>query len=112
MRVTNYQLRAARSMIGMTITELAKEAKVSPETISDWEDDKISPRKSTIEAVWDVLDKRGVELIGDRGVAMREDAARILEGSDAYLRLLDDVLESLRGKEGAEALFLFVDNIK
>jgi len=112
MKINPYQLRAARAMAGLSVTELAALAKVSPESVSDWENGRGTPREKTIATVWEVLDRRGIELIGTRGVALREDTSIIIDGDDAYLRLLGDVLKELRGRQDAEALFFFVDNSK
>jgi transcriptional regulator with XRE-family HTH domain len=93
--------------MGLTISELAKLAGLSSETISDWEADDVSPQAATVEAVMAVLRARGVELIGDRGVALQEQVIN-LSGESVFFRLLDDVIATLRGVDGAEALFACV----
>ena len=91
MRVTDYQLRAARSMVGLTVAELAELAKTSRDAIDNWEAGLSSPRQHTQDAVWSVLESKGVELIGERGVAMRDESVRRIVGPRAVYEFLDDV---------------------
>ncbi len=109
MRITPYQLRAARSMVNLTQGELADLAGVSPDTVADFEADVKTPHKRTVEALWRVLDGKGVELIGARGVALRDDFLTTIEGDTCYLQFLDLLYQSVRGKE-ATVLFFCVDD--
>ena len=105
MRVTSYQLRAARAMAGLTVSDLAKRAKVSRDTIEDWEAGKVTPQKRTVENVWAILSAEGVELVGDRGVRLADDTVKIIEGENAYLRMLDDIYYATQ-KPGGEVLWM------
>jgi hypothetical protein len=78
------------------------------ETILSIEKDMSKPRASTMEKIIRVFEDGGVAFNGERGIELRDDTVRLLEGNDAYLKLLDDIFLTL--KNGGEALFSFVCN--
>jgi transcriptional regulator with XRE-family HTH domain len=53
---------ARRERIGMKIYELAEQANVSPDTLSDWERGIRNPHSKTVEAVLDALDRLEEEM--------------------------------------------------
>lgn len=110
--ITGRQIRAARGLLGWDASALAEKANLSRETISNIENGAVQARGSTLNEIARVLDDRGIEFIGDRGVAIRDETVRILEGDDAYLRLLDEVFHVCHGNSNASASFFFVDNSK
>lgn len=63
-----------------------------------------------MERIVRALTGRGIEFVGDRGVALVNDNYRLLEGPDCYLRLLDEIYHALRGKAGAEVLSICTDD--
>ncbi|MCJ9691620.1 helix-turn-helix domain-containing protein [Rhizobium sp. PRIMUS64] len=69
MPITGFQIKAARSLIGMEQVELAAKAGVSANTIRNMEAagaERISVRTGTLDAVTDALKAAGV-LIIDQG---------------------------------------------
>ena len=57
------QLRAARSLLGWTRSELAKRTGLSAETIKNAEHQIYYPKKETIKAITDVFTEHGVEMV-------------------------------------------------
>jgi transcriptional regulator with XRE-family HTH domain len=63
MPVTGYQIKAARSLVGMEQVQLAEKAGVSANTIRNMEafgDDRVKVRTDTLDAVTDALKRSGV----------------------------------------------------
>ena len=107
MRITSSQLKAARNLLDLTVVEFAELSKVSRDTISDWEAGRITPHQTTVDAVRGVLDARGIELIGERGVALREENIRRFRGAHALPDFLDDVYATV--KSGGQLCVTGVD---
>ncbi len=57
------QLRAARGMLGWSRGELAKEARLSAETIKNIEHSIYSPKEETIKTLVKVFARRGIQFI-------------------------------------------------
>jgi transcriptional regulator with XRE-family HTH domain len=107
--VKGKQVTAARSLAGWTAAVLADRAGVSRDTIMKIEAGKVQPREGTIGDIAQALAQVGVEF-SERGVRWMDDALRVLEGSDAYLRLLDEVYQTLHQQQGAEVLSICTDD--
>ena len=108
--ITGRQIRAARTLLKWYASDLADKTGLTRETISRIEDDAVQGREGSIEKILRAFDEGGVEFIGDRGVALRNDNYRLLEGTDCYLRLLDEVYQTLRSKPKAEVLSICTDD--
>jgi transcriptional regulator with XRE-family HTH domain len=63
MYVSPRQISAARSILGWTMTELAKNAKLSITTVSDVERDEVQPTLKTLAKLRDTLEAAGIEFI-------------------------------------------------
>ena len=70
----------------------------------------MQPRAGSLERIVGVLTQGGIEFIGDRGVALANESYKLIEGSDCYIRLLDQIYHELRGKPGAEVLSICTDD--
>ncbi len=57
------QLRAARGMLGWSRGELAKEARLSAETIKNIEHSIYSPKEETIKTLVKVFAQRGIQFV-------------------------------------------------
>ncbi len=91
-----YQLAAARGMLGWSLKELSKRTHVTVEAINKFERGGVdNPRKSTIQALRDVLEAEGIEFI-ERGVRRKSNVVTHLEGSDAIDKLYDDIIRTLK----------------
>ena len=58
---TGSQIRAARALLGMSVTDLARRARVSPRTVQNLEADATKPIQVTQDAVMSVLLGAGVD---------------------------------------------------
>ncbi|MGB9154833.1 MAG: helix-turn-helix transcriptional regulator [Alphaproteobacteria bacterium] len=112
--ITGSQIRAARSLVGWTAEELAERAGVNRESVfrAERADDKngFRPLAATTEKITRVLNDEGIVFIGLSGVDRRSDSLRVLEGEDCYLRLLNEVLLTLKGRPGGEVLSICTDD--
>jgi transcriptional regulator with XRE-family HTH domain len=104
------QIRAARVLLNIDAADLAAETGLSRATISNIETGVVQPREDSMIRIRAALEARGIEFIGDRGVARVHENYRLIEGPDCYLRLLDEIYHALRGQAGAEVLFICVDD--
>lgn len=103
------QVRAARALLGWDGNDLVAAVGLHRDTILNVETNK-KVRGATADRIVQVFNDHGIEFIGDRGVAFLPENYRILEGDDCYLRLLEEVYQTLHKKETAEALFICVDD--
>lgn len=103
--ITNHQIRAARALVGWSAGELAAQARVTRETVSNIENKLVQARTGTMERIVQAFEKKGVEFIGNRGVELKNNEVVIIKGNHVFFRLLDDVMATLRGIDKAEALF-------
>lgn len=62
------QLRAARGMLGWSRAELAKEAKLSAETIKNIEHGVYSPKEETIKTLVEAFARRGIQFVQNEAV--------------------------------------------
>ena len=62
------QLRAARSMLDWSRTDLAKEAKLSAETIKNIEHGVYSPKEETIKTLVEAFARRGIQFVQNEAV--------------------------------------------
>jgi transcriptional regulator with XRE-family HTH domain len=103
------QIAAARQLADWTAQELAERAGVSRSTIIKIETDAVQAREGTLTDIANAFASAGVEFT-DGGVRWTDDALKVLEGPDAYLRLLDQLYHTLHRQPGAEVLFICVDD--
>jgi transcriptional regulator with XRE-family HTH domain len=110
--VTPQQLRAARSFLGWDRSEVVELAKISIGTLKNIELGHTQPHASTLEILEKLYRGNGIEFIGERGVAHVNETYKLIEGTDCYLRLLDEVFHALRSKPGEEVLSICTDDEK
>jgi transcriptional regulator with XRE-family HTH domain len=108
-QIKGKQLAAARHLAGLTVDQLAERAEVSRNTIMNFEKGAHQPRGGNLANIARALAAAGVEFI-EGGVRWTGDTVRVFEGPDAYLRLLDEVYQTLHREAGAEVLFICVDD--
>jgi DNA-binding XRE family transcriptional regulator len=104
------QIRAARALLDWSADQLAKKVGLSRMAINKIEDESVQPRAKNLADILGVLDKHGIEFVGERGVAFKNDQITTIQGENAFSHVLDDVITSLRGAKKPEALFECVDD--
>ncbi len=105
-----FQIRAARALLDWSADRLAKETGLSRMAINNIEQGSVQPRAKSLAEILEVFDKQGIEFVGDRGVGFKSYQITTLQGDNAFFRLLDDVIATLRDTSKPEALFACVDD--
>lgn len=103
------QLRAALAYIGWTAGDLADATGLAADTVRKICRGSHSPQKETAQRIVTALERKGIKLMPDGGVEPDVGFVRLIEGQDAYLRLLDEIYHTMRG-QGGDVLFFFVDD--
>lgn len=103
--ITIQQIKAARSLMGWTQRDLAKQADVSLASVANLEQGVGKTGGKVFDSVCSVLQQAGIEFTPEPGVRLRREKYqfRILEGERAVLDLWDDIIVAL-GKTGGEVL--------
>jgi transcriptional regulator with XRE-family HTH domain len=89
--ITGRQIKAARALLEWDAADLAKEAKLSRETVSNIENNLVQPREGTLADIARAFDSRGIEFIGNQGVQIKQHSVYALEDIEGFKRLMDDV---------------------
>jgi transcriptional regulator with XRE-family HTH domain len=108
--ITGNQIRAARALLDWSAETLGKKAGLHRINISKIEDGSVQPRAKTLADIAEVFDQHGIEFIGERGVAHKNDQIQTVQGEAAFFHVLEDVIKTMRGKAKPEALFACVDD--
>jgi transcriptional regulator with XRE-family HTH domain len=113
MTITREQIKAARAMLDWSQKVLAEQCRdVSEPTIKLLETGRVRSTETTLSAIRQTLETAGIEFLAQNGVRFRDDLLTVIEpkedGDNPYLRLMEDVYHTTRGKFG-EILFSFVD---
>ncbi len=108
MNVTPDQIRAARALLKWGQNDLAARSGVSVPAIANIETERQKPNVQTMQKLLEAFSLEGIEFI-DGGVRKAQNLVRILEGDDAYIRLLDEVFLKA-SPEKAEVLFSAADD--
>ncbi len=69
--ITPVQSKMARAALGWTVRDLAKHAKVTPNTVSRFESGKSSPNASTLAVIKLAFETAGVEFINGEAPGIR-----------------------------------------
>lgn len=96
----------------MTQEELAELSGVSAVTISRLEAGKDQPAARTQAKILRAFEKQGLAFT-ERGFEMTDSPVFFVEGAtheEAYLQLLEDVYEHLKGRRNAELLIMYADD--
>lgn len=111
MDVTGKQIAAARALLEWTQQELADKSGVNLTSVKRFEKNIGDTRNDTRNAIVKALQEAGIDFTDDGGIRPRPSNISFFEGSDSYLRILDDVYYTLKNTEG-EALFICMDDRK
>ncbi|MDE1153751.1 MAG: helix-turn-helix transcriptional regulator [Micavibrio sp.] len=108
MSVQVSQIRAARAMLDWSQKDLADHAGISHVSIRNLENENNIPTKTTVDKIINALSLAGVVFI-DSGVVLKKETVTTIEGEGWYLRLLDDVYNTLIDSK-CEILFFCADD--
>jgi transcriptional regulator with XRE-family HTH domain len=109
MNITTEQIRAARALKGWGQLELAERSRLSQVTVANIESGKSGGSKESLRAIQVTFENSGIEFI-ENGLRLTPNILSMIDGKDAYLQLLDDILFSLRDQgDEAEVLFFGMD---
>ena len=104
------QIRAARALLDWSTGDLAQQTGLTVNGLNKIERGHVQPQRETLETIKRSLENAGVEFIGERGVALRLDNYRLLEGSGCYLTLLDEIYHVMRDRQDGEVLSICTDD--
>jgi transcriptional regulator with XRE-family HTH domain len=107
--ITGRQIRAARALLDWDAVDLAERAGTTREPISNIETGSREPRGDTLKRIEKALSDAGVVFSGDTGLDLRK-SFRLFEGSDCYLRLLNEIYHTLNNAPGSEVLSIGTDD--
>jgi DNA-binding XRE family transcriptional regulator len=88
--ITREQIRAARAWLNLGQQDVAKGIGVSSQTISDIENERTNPKASIVADLQNFFEIKGIEFLEDGGVRKSKNFVKVYEGTDCYMRLLDD----------------------
>jgi transcriptional regulator with XRE-family HTH domain len=108
-QIKGRQVAAARVLAKMTVEQLAKRVGVTRNTITSFETGAHQPRGGTLAEIVKAFAEAQVEFI-EGGVRWIDNTIRTFDGPDAYLRLLDEVYQTLHSTSGAEVLSICTDD--
>lgn len=103
------QIRAARALLDWSQEDLAENSGLSIATIRKIETGHISPRDKTMGSIVSAMEQANVEFTPSMGVRLRSNEITVIDGEDAYLRLLDDIFHTMKDR-GGEVLVWNADN--
>lgn len=106
--ITADQIRAARALANWSQGELSKRTGLSTPAIGNIEIEKHKPSLETQTKIIQAFSEADIEFI-DEGVRRMQDKVKILEGDDAFLRLLDDIFYSVSNSDNKEVLVSCAD---
>ncbi len=102
---------AARGLLGWNQKDLAGYCGLRSGTVGKIERGSGVPRMATVQAIKDTLERAGIDFLED-GVRLRSTYEVVIAGEGWFLRLLEDVYNTLAGQEGAELLVDMADDLK
>jgi transcriptional regulator with XRE-family HTH domain len=94
--ISGRQMRAARSLLEWSGSDLAKKSGLTQMTISNIESDKVQPNEDSLQNILGAFDRHGVEFLPGEGVRLRQNETRVFSGKAGYRQFLDHVYETLK----------------
>jgi transcriptional regulator with XRE-family HTH domain len=104
MMISSEQIKAARAWMGWTREYLAEEAGVSPGTIRNLEEGKLSHR--SVEPVRLVFENKGFKFQGKHGLSRQPSETKTFSGPDSCEEFYEELLTIVKQK-GGEIVAIF-----
>lgn len=92
--MTPSHCRAARGLLNWSQAELARRCRMHKQTISNFEADRSTPSKQSLDTMMRIFDIAGVDLL-PQGVKRKEQIYVEVKGQDRLIRLIEDVYENI-----------------
>lgn len=108
--ITSSQCRAARGLLNWSQPELAQWCGIHKQTISNFEAERSTPSKSSLEKMTRVFENAGIEFGFDNAVSLPQIKMIKLQERGWFLELLDDVIFTTQHHEHKELLIYGGDN--
>ena len=105
------QLRAARALLDWKTSDLAQKTGLTINAINKIERGTVHGRRDTLENIQKIFEDAGIEFLPNSGLRKMDKMVITHEGSEANIRLLDDIFETLKNG-GGEVLIANVDEKK
>jgi transcriptional regulator with XRE-family HTH domain len=96
MAITGRQIRGARGLLGWSMEDLAAKADLTRITIRQIEGETVQPQERTLNKLFSLFDKHGIEFLPEEGIKIRKQETRTYSGKAGYRQLLDHVYETLK----------------
>ena len=104
------QIRAARSLLGLSQSDLAERVNLSVTALTQIERGRSTPRTQTLKNIKQALEDAGVEFLPQSGVRMRINTFITMEGPRCLPFLHNDVFETLSAAGGGELCVIGVSD--
>jgi len=96
MAITGRQIRGARGLLGWSMEDLAAKADLTRITIRQIEGETVQPQEKTLNKLFGLFDKHGIEFLPEEGIKIRKQETRTYSGKAGYWQLLDHIYETLK----------------
>ena len=98
MTLSLYQIRAARAMLGLEQSDIARLAKISKNSLCAIEQGKVIPRTHTVTKLKHVFEGLGIEFIDLDGIKLKRDIFKVysLEGKHIFQQHFEDLIETMQ----------------
>ena len=106
--ISGSQIRAARSLLGISSSDLAQRSKLTRKAVEDIERGDTKPRDSTIKSIKRALSEEGIEFIENDGVKRRTEGVQTFRGVSGFAQFYDIVYQHL-SQHGGEVCVSGVD---
>lgn len=106
-RISPSQCRAARGLLNWSQPELADRCGMHKQTISNFEAERSTPSKSSLEKLTRVLENGGIEFGFDQGVSLPQIKMIKLQEKGWFLELLDDAIFTLKDHQPHKELLIY-----
>lgn len=104
MPISKDQLRAGRSLLGLSQSELAEKVGMTAPQLSNYEKGSVTPNPSSMSKLKNVMQLLGLEFLEDDGVK-RKPAVVSLKGIEGFRAFMDNVYETAKEIGGDLCLF-------
>ena len=96
MTITGRQIRGARGLLGWSMEDLAAKSELTRITIRQVEGETVQPQEKTLNKLFAVFDRYGIEFLPEEGVKIRTQETRTYSGKTGHRQLLDHIYETLK----------------